>query len=54
VQIPTAPATLQLFTFQQLRNNVTLQLQLQNLTVAAGTPVSLSFLTTLTYTAIWP
>jgi hypothetical protein len=54
VQIPTAPATLQLFTFQRSRNNVTIQLQVQNLTVAAGTPVSTNFLTTLTYTAVWP
>ena len=55
VQIPAAPATLQLFTFQRLRNNVTLQLQLQNLTVAAGTTIlTPSFLTTLIYTAVWP
>jgi hypothetical protein len=54
-QVPTAPATLLLFSFQQLRNNVTVQLRLQNLTVAAGTTASTpSFLTTLIYTAVRP
>jgi hypothetical protein len=50
-QIPTAPAALQLCTVKRNRTGVTLRLQLQNLTVTAGTTASNpSFLTTLTYT----
>jgi hypothetical protein len=50
-QIPTAPTTLTLGTVRRDRTGVTLQLQLQNLRVSAGTRASApSFLTTLTYT----
>ena len=50
-QIPTAPLTLTLGTVRRDRTGVTLQLQLQQLAVKAGTTASTpSFLTTLTYT----
>lgn len=49
-QIPTAPATITLCTVKRNRTGITFQLQLQNLTVAAGTTSSNpSFLTTLNY-----
>jgi hypothetical protein len=49
-RIPTAPTTLTLCTVKRNRTGITLQLELQNLTVAAGTTASApSYLTTLTY-----
>jgi hypothetical protein len=49
-QIPTAPATITLCTVKRNRTGITLQLELQNLTVTAGTTAAVpSFLTTLTY-----
>jgi hypothetical protein len=49
-QVPTAPATITLCTVKRNRTGITLQLELQNLTVTAGTTTSVpSFLTTLTY-----
>ena len=49
-QIPTAPTTLPLCTVKRNRTGITLQLELQTLTIAAGTTASTpSYLTTLTY-----
>lgn len=46
---------LDLFTVRRARNNVRIELELRNVTVAAGTTaVTPSFLSTLTYRAEWP